>query len=110
MHPSCGQILERVVPAGGMSFAAGFLPGGTVVGINPWVVAQDKDVYGADAAVFRPERWSEASAKQLRLMERSFLAVSLYCLFDVHRCVLIRIRSLDQAGGRAWGRISQCWR
>jgi hypothetical protein len=47
------------------------------VGINPWVVAQDKEVYGADAGVFRPERWSEASPMQLRFMERSFLAVSL---------------------------------
>ncbi|KAH4036417.1 hypothetical protein HBI09_072710 [Parastagonospora nodorum] len=74
MHPSCGQLLERVVPAGGMSIASVFLPEGTVVGINPWVVAQDKDVYGDDVGVFRPERWSEASPAQLRLMERNFLA------------------------------------
>jgi len=88
MYPSCGQLLKRVVPAGGTTVGSVFLPAGTIVGIKPWVVAQDKDVYGADADVFRPERWSEASPAQLRLMERNFLAVSLCfaCLICVCVC------------------------
>lgn len=77
MHPAVGLLLERVVPRGGAEVGGAWLAGGTVVGINPWVAARDKEVYGEDADNFRPERWLEADADQLKVMERSFLAVSL---------------------------------
>lgn len=44
------------------------------MGMNPWVAARDKTVYGADAYTFRPERWLEASTEELKIMERNFLA------------------------------------
>lgn len=76
MHPAVGLLLERVVPQGGARLGDAWLSEGTVVGINPWVASRDKTVYGPDADVFRPERWLEADEKQLKLMERNFLAVS----------------------------------
>lgn len=75
MHPAVGLLLERVVPTGGAEIGGVWLPEGTVVGINPWVAARDRSVYGKDAYTFRPERWLEADTAQLRLMERNFLAV-----------------------------------
>jgi cytochrome P450 len=54
-----------------------WLAGGTVVGINPWVAARDKEVYGEDSGTFRPERWLDADEQELKAMERNFLAVSL---------------------------------
>ena len=77
MHPAVGQLLERLVPEGGANVAGVWLPGGTIVGVNPWVVSRDKSVYGADADKYRPERWLEADAASLKLMERNFLAVSI---------------------------------
>ena len=74
MHPAVGLLLERVVPQGGATVAGGWLPEGTIVGVNPWVVAYDKSVYGTDADVYRPERWLEADKERLKLMERNFLA------------------------------------
>lgn len=74
MHPAVGLLLERKVPAGGAEVGGMWLPEGTVVGINPWVAARDKEAYGQDAWDFRPERWLEADEKQLKLMERNFLA------------------------------------
>lgn len=47
------------------------------------MVACDKSVYGDDADSFRPERWLEASAAQLKLMDRndlSFGAGARVCL------------------------------
>lgn len=72
------MLLERIVPEGGATFDGVFLPGGTIVGMNPWVVARDKKVYGEDAVEFRPERRIEACKEDLKLMERNFLAVSCF--------------------------------
>jgi cytochrome P450 len=77
MHPAVGLLLERVVPRGGAEVGGVWLAGGTVVGINPWVAARDKEVYGEDSEIFKPERWLDADDKTLKAMERNFLAVSL---------------------------------
>lgn len=74
MHPAVGLLMERVVPAGGANVGGVWLDEGTIVGMNPWVSARDRAVYGDDAYDFRPERWLEADEKQLKLMERNFLA------------------------------------
>lgn len=75
LHPAVSMSLERVVPAGGTTICDVTLPAGTVVGVNPAVVHYDTDIYGPDAANFRPERWLESSEEQLKAMNRSFLAV-----------------------------------
>jgi cytochrome P450 len=77
IHPAVGQMLERVVPAGGAQFGGEWLPPGTIVGINPWIVGREKSVYGDDADEFRPERWLDADTESSKAMQRNFLAVSL---------------------------------
>jgi cytochrome P450 len=58
MHPGIGFPLERVVPEEGLRLPDGrFLPAGTLVGMNPWVLNSDQAVYGPDADQFIPERW-----------------------------------------------------
>ncbi|KAL1970557.1 hypothetical protein VTN77DRAFT_4201 [Rasamsonia byssochlamydoides] len=51
-----------------------WLPEGTIVGVNPWVVSRDKSVYGRDVDEYRPERWLETDATASKRMERNFLA------------------------------------
>lgn len=75
LHPAVGMLLERLVPAGGATVGNSWLPEGTIVGVNPWVMSRDRSVYGEDVDKYRPERWLEADANTLRLMERNFLAV-----------------------------------
>jgi cytochrome P450 len=60
MHPAVGLLLERVTPPGGASICGEYVPGGTVVGCNAWVIHQSKEVFGPDANVYRPERWLES--------------------------------------------------
>ncbi|KAJ0416229.1 cytochrome P450 [Aspergillus carlsbadensis] len=74
LHPGIQIPLERVVPKGGTQIAGKYLPEGTVVGINPIVIHLNLEVYGPDAAEFRPERWLDADEEQLKIMDRSFLA------------------------------------
>ena len=76
IHPAVGQMLERVVPSGGAQFGNIWLPAGTIVGINPWVVSREISVYGNDVDGYRPERWLEAEPEVMKAMNRNFLAVS----------------------------------
>ncbi|CAL3970624.1 unnamed protein product [Diplocarpon coronariae] len=76
-HPGVAYPLERLVPKGNIDLCGRCLREGTNVGINPWVIHRNTEVFGADAAVFRPERWLEASAEQLKIMERSLLTSRL---------------------------------
>jgi hypothetical protein len=71
MHSSVGLILERHVPAGGTTICGHYLTQGTIVGINPWVVQYDPDVF-PDPEVFLPERWLDADPDNLATMEKSF--------------------------------------
>ncbi|KAL3459726.1 cytochrome P450 [Aspergillus heterothallicus] len=74
LHPGVQMLLERVVPEGGATVCGTYLSAGTIVGINPVVIHYSKEVFGSDVNSFRPERWLEASAEQLKLMDRSFFA------------------------------------
>ncbi|KAH0594820.1 hypothetical protein MHUMG1_07655 [Metarhizium humberi] len=64
LHPVVGSPLQRVVPHGGIELEGKWLPAGTAVGINPWVMGRNKSLFGADADAFRPERWFEMSREQ----------------------------------------------
>jgi cytochrome P450 len=69
-----GVSLPRVVPSIGAVIEGHKLPGGTIVGINPWVVHRDKAMFGDDADEFRPERYSEASKARRFELEAHSLA------------------------------------
>lgn len=73
LHPSVGMILARLVPAEGAEVCGFKLPEGTEIGINPWVLHRDPDIF-PDPDMFRPERWlpSETDEDHLRHMNRSF--------------------------------------
>ena len=57
IHPAISFSAERVVPPSGDTIDGHFVPGGTIVGCNPWVLHRDKATFGEDIDQFRPERW-----------------------------------------------------
>ena len=57
VHPSVGFPLPREVPEGGRDIAGKYFPAGCKVGINAAVLHYDKDVFGADADEYSPDRW-----------------------------------------------------
>lgn len=73
-YPFLTLLLEREIPTGGADVAGTWLPGGTTVGCHASVVQHDRSCYGADADIFRPERWLDADADQRLAMERGMLA------------------------------------
>lgn len=77
LAPSSTWPIERAVPAGGLEVAGGLiLPAGTSAGCMVAAVHLDKEVYGEDTEVFRPERWLLADGEKLRRMEGAFMGFS----------------------------------
>jgi cytochrome P450 len=74
VHPAVGLMLERVVPSGGVTLHGQFIPEGTVVGANAWVLHRDKQIFGDQPEIWRPQRWLEASKEQKRIMENSLFS------------------------------------
>ncbi|KAF8173778.1 cytochrome P450 oxidoreductase [Mycena galopus ATCC 62051] len=74
MHSSIGLLMERHVPAGGATICGRHIPGGTIVGINPWVVNYNPSIF-PEPEKYQPERWlagavtNEAHARE---MEKAF--------------------------------------
>ena len=75
IHPPIGLPLERIVPARGATICGQFFEGGTVVGMNAWVIHRNKDVFGHDADSWNPDRWLCDKAQRAR-MENTLLTVS----------------------------------
>jgi cytochrome P450 len=46
MHPALGLNLECVVPASGLKLNDAFLPPGTIVGVNLWIMHRNSRIFG----------------------------------------------------------------
>lgn len=73
--PSFQVIMPRYAPAQGLQLPNGFfVPEGYRIGINPFVVQRDTELFGEDVDAFRPERWLEADKEHLRKMNTAMLS------------------------------------
>jgi cytochrome P450 len=75
IHPNTGLILERVVPPSGAIIDGYAIPGGTIVGVNGWLIHFNTEIYGEDVHEFRPERWLDKSDDKVAEMKRSLFSV-----------------------------------
>jgi cytochrome P450 len=69
LHPAVGLMLERVVPDGGADIAGHFIPGGTIVGCNAWVIHHKEDIFGTRIDDYVPERWLDCTRDCRKEME-----------------------------------------
>jgi cytochrome P450 len=68
MHPAAGLPLERITPPQGIEICGEFIPGGTIVGCNAWVIHKREEIFGSNVDKFIPERWLESPPEQLKEM------------------------------------------
>ncbi|KAJ3538936.1 hypothetical protein NM208_g5689 [Fusarium decemcellulare] len=82
LHPSIIFQLPRVVPPEGITIRKYFIPGNAHVSMSPRVMNRDKEVFGDDAEVWRPERWLEEPerAKYMDSMLATFGYGSRSCI------------------------------
>ena len=57
MRPQFTGLVMKEAPPEGDTYNGMFIPGGTRIGHNTFALLRNKDVFGQDAEVFRPERW-----------------------------------------------------
>jgi cytochrome P450 len=65
LYSGTGANLDRKVPAGGLSLHGYFIPGGTDIGTSSAILQTNKEVFGEDAAEFKPERWLSRDSSQV---------------------------------------------
>ncbi|KAK9420554.1 hypothetical protein SUNI508_06294 [Seiridium unicorne] len=107
LHPVIGGILERVVPDSGLTLPDGrFIAPRTIVGMNPWVIHRNKDIYGQDVDAFRPDRWLrhdferqpafKSRLKRMKDTDFTFGAGNRVCLgkYSAHMQILKTIATL----------------
>lgn len=113
LHPPFCLQLERIVPEPGITVCGKHLEGGTIVGMNPYVVNRHRPTFGEDADAWRPERWLAHDEENRRKLEQSIMTVSHpMCPIDsLHSHELTKLsHSLVLVGAFAWVKTLLCWR
>ncbi|PCH06350.1 Cytochrome P450 [Penicillium occitanis (nom. inval.)] len=58
VHPGFALVLEREVPEEGFHLPDGkVVAPGTIVGMDPWVINRNEEIFGPETDSFKPERW-----------------------------------------------------
>ncbi|OHW97442.1 pisatin demethylase [Colletotrichum incanum] len=70
MRPPLIGYFPKVVPAGGENILGYYLPAGTAIGTNMSAILASTDLFGPDADVFRPERFTELEEDSCKQMKR----------------------------------------
>ncbi|RDA92665.1 hypothetical protein CP533_3730 [Ophiocordyceps camponoti-saundersi (nom. inval.)] len=74
LHPVVAMSLPRKAPAGGLGIRGLWLPPDTTVGCSPVALQRNEQIFGPDAASFRPDRWLRCEAESQRIMDRCSLS------------------------------------
>ncbi|KAM0257753.1 hypothetical protein ACHAQJ_004204 [Trichoderma viride] len=69
IFPPIAALMSKEVSPQGDSWNGAFIPGGTRIGFSIWAITRREDIWGVDALKFRPERWLEGDAEEIREME-----------------------------------------
>ncbi|KAM3515844.1 hypothetical protein MY11210_000615 [Beauveria gryllotalpidicola] len=107
MWPPVSGLGFKLVPPGGEHMNGYFVPGGTEIGQAFLAVGRSKQIWGADADIFRPERWLCASQADLNKMNKAvdthFGGGKFACLgkpiamMELHKTVYELMKRFDMA-------------
>ena len=74
-HSTSALGLPRSLPPGGAVICGKFFPGGSVVSVPAYTIHRDKEIFGADAEEYNPERWLAPGAS--KNFDKSFVPFSV---------------------------------
>jgi len=70
IHPPAQILMVKRTPPEGDSVLGHHIPGGTKIAWNQFALMRDKELFGDDAYLFRPERWLAVGSEKRQEMER----------------------------------------
>jgi cytochrome P450 len=73
LNPPATNLFARVVGKDGKTIDGHFIPSGTEITSNAFVVQRDPELYAPDPDAFRPERWLEDKEKSSRMEAANFV-------------------------------------
>lgn len=73
LHPPATNFFARVVGQEGKNILGYYIPPGTEITSNAYIVQRDAEYYAPDPEAFRPERWLEDDAKAAEMDAVSFV-------------------------------------
>ena len=88
--PSIPVILPRLAIKDGFFLHDIWIPEGTEIGANPYVINRDRSIFGEDSHLFRPERWLQGCEK-VKEMERNIFTFG----YGVRQCLGSRFARLE---------------
>ncbi|KAM3420810.1 hypothetical protein BST61_g4055 [Cercospora zeina] len=74
LNPALALPLERITPANGFQLGETFIPPGTIIGVNPWVLHRDTRIFGSDAEAWNPDRWLSGDVERVKYMDHHILS------------------------------------
>jgi len=66
LHSTSSLGLPRIVPEGGLTIVGQILPAGAIVAVPSFSIHRDKEVWGEDVEMYRPERWFERNQADIQ--------------------------------------------
>jgi cytochrome P450 len=69
IFPPVTGFMSKQVPPGGDTLRDLDIPDGTTIGWSPFGLMRNEKIWGADAKVFRPERWFEGTPEEIQSKE-----------------------------------------
>jgi cytochrome P450 len=73
LRPPATNLFARIAGTGGARVGGIYVPEGTEMTSNAYVVQRDPDLYGPDPEVFHPERWLDSEAKSAEMEAGMFV-------------------------------------
>jgi len=73
LNPPATNLFARVTGDGGKTIDGHYIPPGTEITSNAFIVQRDQELYAPDPDSFRPERWLESTEKANELDAASFV-------------------------------------
>jgi cytochrome P450 len=69
IFPPIPGLMLKEAPAGGDTLNGIFIPEGTFIGWSAFGLMRNEKIWGADANLFRPERWMEGTPEEIKRKE-----------------------------------------